>query len=62
MRANLPRWVDGALDTIVLLPLVSPPFTAAIALIFALGPKGLISYHVFGIASLPASLRLLRGA
>jgi iron(III) transport system permease protein len=52
VRANLPRWVGGALDTIILLPLISPPFTAAIALIFALGPKGLISYHIFGIAAL----------
>src|SRR6185369_11246775 len=52
VRANLPRWVGGVLDAVVLLPLISPPFTAAIALIFALGPRGLISYHVFGIASL----------
>src|SRR6185369_13664533 len=36
----------------VLLAVISPPFTAAIALIFALGPRGLISYHVFGIAGL----------
>src|SRR5205823_657092 len=38
-----------SIDAIVLLPLISPPFTAAIALIFALGPRGLISYHVFGL-------------
>jgi iron(III) transport system permease protein len=49
VRANLPRWVGRALDAIVLLPLISPPFTAAIALIFALGPRGLVSYHVFGL-------------
>jgi iron(III) transport system permease protein len=52
VRANLPRWVGTVLDTIVLLPLISPPFTASIALIFALGPRGLISYHVFGISGL----------
>jgi iron(III) transport system permease protein len=52
VRANLPRHVGTALDAVVLLPLISPPFTAAIALIFALGPRGLISYHVFGIAGL----------
>ena len=52
VRAGLPRAVVGILDAVVLLPLISPPFTAAIALIFALGPRGLISYHVFGIASL----------
>jgi iron(III) transport system permease protein len=49
VRSNLPRWVGRALDAIVLLPLISPPFTAAIALIFALGPRGLVSYHVFGL-------------
>jgi iron(III) transport system permease protein len=52
VRANLPRRVGTALDAVVLLPLISPPFTAAIALIFALGPRGLISYHVFGLAGL----------
>ena len=49
VRGNLPRWVGRALDAIVLLPLISPPFTAAIALIFALGPRGLVSYYVFGL-------------
>jgi iron(III) transport system permease protein len=49
VRANLPRWIARGLDAVVLLPLISPPFTAAIALIFALGPRGLISYHVFGL-------------
>ena len=49
VRANLPRVLVGALDAVVLLPLISPPFTAAIALIFALGPRGLVSYHVFGL-------------
>jgi iron(III) transport system permease protein len=48
VRARLPRWLGRALDAVVLLPLISPPFTAAIALIFALGPRGLVSYHVFG--------------
>lgn len=52
VRANLPRWLTTALDAVVLLPLISPPFTAAIALIFALGPRGLVSYHVFGISGL----------
>ena len=52
VRANLPRWAERVLDAIIILPLISPPFTAAIALIFALGPRGLISYHVFGISRL----------
>jgi len=51
VRGNLPRALGRAIDAIVLLPLVSPPFTAAIALIFALGPRGLISYHVFGLTT-----------
>src|SRR2546430_10582223 len=49
VSSNLPRWSERALDAVVLLPLISPPFTAAIALIFALGPRGLISYHGFGL-------------
>src|SRR5436189_2803845 len=51
LRAGLPRWLGRVLDAVVLLPLISPPFTAAIALIFALGPRGLISYHVFGLTN-----------
>ena len=51
VRGNLPRWLSRALDAVVLLPLISPPFTAAIALIFALGPRGLVSYHVFGLTT-----------
>ncbi len=51
VRSNLPRWSERALDAVVLLPLISPPFTAAIALIFALGPRGLLSYHVFGLTN-----------
>jgi iron(III) transport system permease protein len=49
VRGNLPRGLGRALDAVILLPLISPPFTAAIALIFALGPRGLVSYHVFGL-------------
>jgi iron(III) transport system permease protein len=52
VRGNLPRWLGRTLDAVVLLPLISPPFTAAIALIFALGPRGLISYHVFGLTKI----------
>jgi iron(III) transport system permease protein len=51
VRGRLPKWLGRALDAVVLLPLISPPFTAAIALIFALGPRGLISYHVFGLTN-----------
>jgi iron(III) transport system permease protein len=48
-RARLPRWLATAIDAAVLLPLVSPPFTAAIALIFSFGPRGLITYELLGI-------------
>jgi iron(III) transport system permease protein len=33
----------------VLLPLVSPPFTTAIAMIFSFGPRGLITYELLGL-------------
>src|SRR3989475_4137028 len=49
VRGSLPKWLGRAPDAVILLPLISPPFTAAIALIFALGPRGLVSYHVFGL-------------
>lgn len=48
-RANLPRGWITALDAATLLPLISPPFTTAIAMIFSFGPRGLITYHVLGI-------------
>ena len=48
-RGRLPRRVLGILDASVLLPLVSPPFTTAIAMIFSFGPRGLITYDLLGI-------------
>ena len=33
----------------MLLPLVSPPFTTAIAMIFSFGPRGLITYDLLGL-------------
>jgi len=49
MRANLPRAWTTILDAASILPLVSPPFTTAIAMIFSFGPRGLITYHLLGI-------------
>src|SRR5437660_3747826 len=46
---QLPRWLLTAIDVAVLLPLVSPPFTTAIAMIFSFGPRGLISYDLLGL-------------
>ncbi len=48
-RGKLPRRVLGILDASVLLPLVSPPFTTAIAMIFSFGPRGLITYDLLGM-------------
>src|SRR5437588_9447310 len=48
-RCRLPRALLTAIDASVLLPLGSPPFTTAIALIFSFGPRGLITYDLLGI-------------
>jgi iron(III) transport system permease protein len=48
-RARLSRTMLLALDAAVLLPLVSPPFTTAIAMIFSFGPRGLITYELLGL-------------
>jgi iron(III) transport system permease protein len=49
VRSGISRGWLAALDAATLLPLVSPPFTTAIAMIFSFGPRGLITYHVLGI-------------
>jgi iron(III) transport system permease protein len=49
VRANLSRAWITILDAGSILPLISPPFTTAIAMIFSLGPRGLITYHLLGI-------------
>jgi len=48
-RARLPRALVSVVDASVLLPLVSPPFTTAIAMIFSFGPRGLITYDLLGL-------------
>jgi iron(III) transport system permease protein len=48
-RGRLPRALIATLDVAVLLPLVSPPFTTAIAMIFSFGPRGLITYDLLGL-------------
>ena len=48
-RAQLPIGLQRAIDASVLLPLVSPPFTTAIAMIFSFGPRGLITYDLLGL-------------
>ena len=48
-RGRLPRWLVSTIDGSVLLPLISPPFTTAIAMIFSFGPRGLVTYELLGI-------------
>lgn len=48
-RCRLPPWMVSLIDVAVLLPLVSPPFTTAIGYIFSFGPRGLITYGLFGV-------------
>jgi iron(III) transport system permease protein len=50
VRANLPRHWTLFLDGAIILPLISPPFTTAIAMIFSFGPRGLITYDLLGIS------------
>lgn len=51
VRTNLPKaWVTF-LDAAIILPLISPPFTTAIAMIFSFGPRGLLTYHLLGLKS-----------
>ncbi len=45
------RPVKGSLDLISLLPIITPPFILAFAMIFLLGRRGIISYQLFGLSS-----------
>jgi len=49
VRTNLSRGWTFSLDAAIILPLISPPFTTAIAIIFSFGPRGLITYELLGI-------------
>jgi len=49
VRTNLSKAWILLLDGAIILPLISPPFTTAIAMIFSFGPRGLITYEIFGI-------------
>jgi iron(III) transport system permease protein len=48
-RVRLPPAWRAILDAATLLPLISPPFTTSIAIIFSFGPRGLITYHLLGL-------------
>lgn len=49
VRSNLPRFWVRLLDASIILPLISPPFTTAIAMIFSFGRRGLITYELLGL-------------
>ena len=49
VRTNLSKAWNFFLDASIILPLISPPFTTAIAMIFSFGPRGLITYDLLGI-------------
>ena len=40
------RWL---IDRATFLPLISPPFTTSIAIVFSFGPRGLITYDLLGL-------------
>jgi len=48
-RAGLSKRVVEMIDTATLLPLISPPFTVSVALLFSFGARGLITYDLLGI-------------
>jgi iron(III) transport system permease protein len=51
VRAGVGRHWLTVLDAAGLLPLVSPPFTTSISIIFSFGPKGFISHDLLGLAN-----------
>jgi iron(III) transport system permease protein len=54
VRAGLGRRWLTFLDAAALLPLVSPPFTTSIAIIFSFGPKGFITHGLLGLSNVSA--------
>ena len=48
-RANLARGWRWFIDAIIILPLISPPFTLALSMLFAFGPRGVLTYKLLGI-------------
>jgi len=54
VRTNLSKAWILFLDGAIILPLISPPFTTAIAMIFSFGPRGLITYDLLGIKNFTA--------
>jgi iron(III) transport system permease protein len=54
VRARLAPRVVAAFDAATLLPLISPPFTISVAILFSFGPRGFITYRLLGIGNFTA--------
>src|SRR5947208_16361932 len=50
-RTDMRRGLRRLIDLIILLPLVSPPFTTSIGFVFSFGPRGLITHGLLGMQS-----------
>jgi iron(III) transport system permease protein len=48
-RARLAEPLRWLIDRSTFLPLISPPFTTSIAIVFSFGPRGLITYDLLGL-------------
>ncbi len=48
-RTDMSRGAKRLIDLVILLPLISPPFTTSIGFVFSFGPRGLITYHLLGM-------------
>ncbi len=48
-RANLAKGWRRFIDAIIVLPMISPPFTLALSMLFAFGPRGLLTYRLLGM-------------
>jgi iron(III) transport system permease protein len=48
-RVSRSGWLTRFIDRATFLPLISPPFTTSIAIVFSFGPRGLITHDVFGL-------------
>ena len=48
-RVRLGSMLRGLIDRATFLPLISPPFTTSIAIVFSFGPRGLITYDLLGL-------------
>jgi iron(III) transport system permease protein len=54
VRARLAPRVVAAFDAATLLPLISPPFTISVAILFSFGPRGFVTYRLLGLGNFTA--------